>query len=614
MSSLVRKSSHFAPKIKKRPIRKPPVSATPPSTQEPGPAEPTQDTASTQTNPVEDKGTRPVVQAELSPPPTQEAESSDTAKTILEPLNEAKDLPVEDDLDPKEKVDLDPREEVDHDPIIEDPNQDDDEEDYGDNDIFKKPFMTEEKQRRRSSVVASHRRLSGLGNLRRGLVSATPGPPDSDQETASPINIAVPVTKPSKKRRQSSSSRASKIHRPSVGAAPEVLLREEPEEEEENTSPAPEVVKKIKIPSKVIFTTDVTVGICPVTNKLRKFRTSESVIGYDDLPVAPPDLVTTVTDIRQIPKSIDISDEELFSKVNVLVDDLSLAELCKPMIRIGTTTENFSKARQALVKIAAKRDERRSARVMAREKKIPYEKALKMIQGDITQDDGPQKLDLLGLPEDEEATGTAVQLSLVGGKLQVDQESTLLTRNPTTRNNNREVEIENPFENPITSRSYTKMTHTDAWTQDEVIQLYKALSTWGTNFTFISQLFPYRTRRQVKRKFAAEEKKNPQLVELALKRKLPLNIEDYTNALPKGESLKTLEDFHKEMEKVQNEHQKLMEEIQVGRERAIKEDLEKKDKIVRGMGMTRREVKQNLRRTEEVVGSVDDIKRPLLDT
>lgn len=594
MSSVVRKGSHFAPKIKKRPIRKPSVTATPPSTQTVDAQQTKDDTASpTQAKFSENIAPKTPAANDLTPPPTQALSPSSSKPEVIGNAT----VSHEDAMDPIDKTQ----------PAVEDSSE---EEDYGDNDIFKKPFLSEEKIRRRSSV-ASHRRLSGLGNFR-GSVSSTPGPPDAEQETASPINIAVPVTKPSKKRRQSSTSRA-RLPRTSIVAPPEDSLREEQDEDDNEKVAEPEV-KKIKAPAKVSFTTDITVGICPVTNKLRKFRTSENVVGYEDLPIAPPDLITTVTDIKQIPKNIDLSDEELYSKIHVSAENLSLAELCKPTIRIGNTTENFNKARQALVKIAARRDERRSARILAREKKISYDKALRMVQGDLPPEDGPKKIDLLGDPEDEETSGTAVQLSLVGGKLQVDQESTILSRNPTANNNNREVEIENPFENPITSRSYTRVAHTDAWTHDEIIQLYRALSTWGANFTFISQLFPHRTRRQVKRKFAAEEKKNPQLVELALRRKLPMNIEEYTNALPLGEKLKSIEDFQKEMEKVQNEHQKLMEEIQVGRERAIKEDLERKEHMVRGMGgISKREVKQNLRRNEIVVGTVDDIKRPIME-
>ncbi|RKP32903.1 transcription factor IIIB, Bdp1 subunit [Metschnikowia bicuspidata] len=580
MSSLVRKSSHFAPKVKKRPILKQLVSsATPPATQAAETPEPKGDAQT-----IHEGDPTTVIASTLSPPNTQATKPSENDKA-----------PAEEDIDPIKKIAN----------AIE---NDSGAEDYGDNDIFKQKNFNIVKQKRRF-LVASHRRLSGLGNFRRGSVTAVAGPTDTaEQEVAAPVTIAIPVTKPPKKRRQSAYTRAAKIQRPSVIAPPEDLGQEKQREENGPVVPA----EKAKAPEpsvKIDYTTDIVVGICPKTNKLRKFRTSEEVQGHKDLPVAPPDILTTVTDIRQIPKSIDVGDEELFSRIHILTDELSLAELCKPTVPIGDRTENFNKARRALVKIAARRDERRVARMLAREKKISYEKALLIAQGYNSLNDGPKNFDYSTPPIPEEKTSVALQI--VGGKLQIDQESTVFTRNPAANNENRQIEIVNSFENPITSSSYTKVTYTEAWRQDEVIQLYKALSTWGTNFTFISQLFPHRTRRQVKRKFAAEEKKNPQLVELALKRKLPLSIEDYKQALPTGEKLKTMDDYHKAMEEVRNDHQTLIEEIQVGREKAMKEDLERKENMARGArGLTKREITQNLKKNEVVIGTVDDFKHP----
>ncbi|WPK24675.1 hypothetical protein PUMCH_001957 [Australozyma saopauloensis] len=599
MSSVVRKGSHFTPKVKKRPVRKQSVAPTPPATQNSGQVDSTQQTPTKSIDSEAlDPKSRPL--DALSPPSTQTVPLQENllsqAKTDILP-NAATSQDSDGASGAEKAKDIE-------EPAVEDFS---DGEDYGDNDIFKKPFVQEDKTRRRSSA-ASHRRLSGLGSFR-GSISGASGPLEADQESSSPMNISIPTAKPPKKRRQSASSRAVKIQRTSIVAAPEELPEEQDEDGEQSALDTSKLKKEKAVTIRPVdYTTDITVGICPVTNKLRKFRTSAAVLGHEDLPVAPPDLITTITDIRQIPKNIDISDEDLFSKVHILADELSLAELCKPTIKIGTTTENFNRARQAQVKIAARREERRNARALARKEKISYEKALRIIQGDLPPDSGPKKLDIMGDLEDEPEPGAAVQITLIDGKFQVDQESTVLSRNPAANTRNREVEIENPFENPINSSSFTRVAHTDTWTQDEVMQLYKALSTWGPNFTFITQLFPHRTRKQVKRKFAAEEKKNPQLIDLAIKRKLPMNIEDYTQALPSGEKLKSMTDFEKEMEKVQQEHQKLVEEIHIGRQRAIKEDLQKKESMVRNTGMSRREVKQALRRNEEVVGDVDDIK------
>lgn len=50
----------------------------------------------------------------------------------------------------------------------------------------------------------------------------------------------------------------------------------------------------------------------------------------------------------------------------------------------------------------------------------------------------------------------------------------------------------------------------------------QSLAQYGTDFSFISQMFPKRTRRQVKSKFKREEKENQYLVDAALRKKIPI--------------------------------------------------------------------------------------------
>ena len=50
----------------------------------------------------------------------------------------------------------------------------------------------------------------------------------------------------------------------------------------------------------------------------------------------------------------------------------------------------------------------------------------------------------------------------------------------------------------------------------ETARFYKALSTVGTDFSIMQQLFPQRSRLDLKKKFKKEERKNPHLVERAM--------------------------------------------------------------------------------------------------
>ena len=56
---------------------------------------------------------------------------------------------------------------------------------------------------------------------------------------------------------------------------------------------------------------------------------------------------------------------------------------------------------------------------------------------------------------------------------------------------------------------------------------------WGTDFTMLAQLFPGRSRRELRNKFKLEERKNRVKVDLAIERRLPTSVEDYSMAAGK---------------------------------------------------------------------------------
>lgn len=63
---------------------------------------------------------------------------------------------------------------------------------------------------------------------------------------------------------------------------------------------------------------------------------------------------------------------------------------------------------------------------------------------------------------------------------------------------------------------YKKHKRSKYWTTDETLRFYKALNTLGTDFTLMCELFPDRTRRELKMKFNKEEKINRTLIDKAL--------------------------------------------------------------------------------------------------
>ena len=66
----------------------------------------------------------------------------------------------------------------------------------------------------------------------------------------------------------------------------------------------------------------------------------------------------------------------------------------------------------------------------------------------------------------------------------------------------------------------------DPWSEDETDRFYDALKNWGTDFMIISQLFPPKTRAQIKKKFNREERLDPERVNAALLGKDPIRAMD----------------------------------------------------------------------------------------
>lgn len=629
MSSVVKKSSQFVPKIKRKPVRRS-VHASPPPSQA-LPLAPTPENsqvsplavpskthdvaAATDAEAAESRNSLTATSFDASsfaatlfsdtyvpPTPTTQKAALSQADTAPAGLlayslggSHVADGPVpdaEDAVDPHDAT-----------AAVED-----DDDDYGDNDIFKHP----EPKAHRRLLVAGHRRLLAISFKRAGSVSVTPAGPEDDMP-APPVAITIPVGKPTK-RRASSAARASKRASRASVIVPPSVLSERDELAAETSSKTTQSETGTGAPVRA--GSPIVVGLDPLTKKLRKYRASPDVEGYSHLPVAPDDLVTEITEVSQIPHKITAEDHQYYANVRFQPDQLRMSDLCKPLLPIGSVSENYKMAMEAKEKIAQKRQLRRAARELAKTQRISYEDAYRkvLLDGDHEfdlEDDKKTGFDF-DAPDENHASG--VQVEIIDNKILVRLESMIVGgQRPASLSQNRNVTLENPFENPITSNSYTKSAHTDAWTDEEMVQLYRALSTWGTDFTFIAQLFPYRTRRQVKRKFILEEKKNPELIELALRRKLPADLAEFQQAASTV-SLKNVEDHEREMLELKKDHERHMEEITLERERAIKEDLEasRKREIEIRTGakpMTRTERQREFRKNETVVGSIEDVKK-----
>jgi transcription factor TFIIIB component B'' len=115
---------------------------------------------------------------------------------------------------------------------------------------------------------------------------------------------------------------------------------------------------------------------------------------------------------------------------------------------------------------------------------------------------------------------TGPQVRVVDGKLVLHEESLLMAAPESASNAADGVFASQRI---TTSASYTNRKKTDAWTTAETQLFFRCLAQYGTDFTFIAQMFPNkRTRAQVKAKFKREERDNQYLVDAALKKKMPI--------------------------------------------------------------------------------------------
>ncbi|CAK7890690.1 transcription factor TFIIIB component B'' [[Candida] anglica] len=334
----------------------------------------------------------------------------------------------------------------------------------------------------------------------------------------------------------------------------------------------------------------------------------------EQLKIVQGKLTATIESMTQVPRSFKDEDPKDLEEVTISEEKMKMSDLCQPSFYIGKPGTRYQKVLEAEEHIQKKKIERRKARELARESK----KSLEEVTGEaLEEQEREKKKDLFGeggalAGLDQTPSNNGIQLKLVGGQLEVDPESTSVDRHLHNANLGKDREEANPFNNPITSSSYSKRKYTDRWSDDEVKEFYKALSTWGTDFTFIAQLFPHRTRKQIKSKFNLEERKHPEIVELALRRKLPADFDKYCEEANK--SFLSLDEYNAQLTEIQVIHKKDMEQFENDRKKAKEEEKvrERQLEIERKTGtksMTRAEKVRELRRNETVLGSIEDVKK-----
>lgn len=320
-------------------------------------------------------------------------------------------------------------------------------------------------------------------------------------------------------------------------------------------------------------------------------------------------LNSSIDSITRVPRSFRNEDPIELEDITIEPEKMKMLDLCLPTFAVGRPSTRYQQVIDAKRNQASLKEERRRLREQAKSARMSIEE----ITGQTDRERLEKKRDILSeLPDGAAAPlGHALQLKVVGGQMVVDPDLTSVARGAHDVNADKDREVANPFDNPITSATYSKRRYTDQWDGAEMDRFYRALLTWGTDFTFIAQLFPHRTRKQIKLKFNLEERKHPEVVDLALRAKLPADFESYCRELRKD--ILTLDEYNEQLKELKEKHEEEMRHIAAQRDKAIKEDQEahRKREFELRTGtkqMTARERARELRKNEVVVGLID-VKR-----
>lgn len=324
---------------------------------------------------------------------------------------------------------------------------------------------------------------------------------------------------------------------------------------------------------------------------------------------------TTISTLKELPRNLA---HEESSRYMIDEDNFTMADLCKPLLPIGEVSDNFHRAQDAAKAKLDARKKRSELRKLAKER-------FKSLNELTTEENEKIKMErkravdeILNADIPDENSHQTIQLKLTAdGKMAVDEESTVVDRhrNAFYENAQKQRLDDNPFENQYNSSTYGRQRYTEPWSTEESIKFYKALSMWGTDFNLIAQLFPYRTRRQIKAKFVNEEKKHPVIIELALRSKLPPSFEQYCSEVQKP--IGTVDEFNDKLNQLKFEHEKHLKQIELEKQNAFEQDLQQQnfkekehvDSSRRYSNTSRNEKLKTYRKSEIVLGTIDSLKR-----
>lgn len=128
-------------------------------------------------------------------------------------------------------------------------------------------------------------------------------------------------------------------------------------------------------------------------------------------------------------------------------------------------------------------------------------------------------------------TNQAVQMRFVDGRMVIDESSLHVSRTEEQVFEEADMVEEvagHKFVNSSTNGKKSGLKRTPRWTADETDEFFRAVSMWGTDFEMIARMFPNRDRKQIKHKWNREDRSNGARLDQAFRRKLSVNVKEYS--------------------------------------------------------------------------------------
>ncbi|RZC40141.1 transcription factor TFIIIB component B'' -like protein, partial [Asbolus verrucosus] len=130
---------------------------------------------------------------------------------------------------------------------------------------------------------------------------------------------------------------------------------------------------------------------------------------------------------------------------------------------------------------------------------------------------------------DEENEMPAPQIKIgPQGEIVVDEQS-LVIESKAVKKNREELEKSKVVNGDFDTGYgvYKRAKRSKDWSKHETLKFYKALNTIGTDFTLMCELFPRRSRRELKMKFKKEERINKTLIDRAIMQPCGFDFNDF---------------------------------------------------------------------------------------